>query len=381
MNILTGLAADIYLAADTVGRELTGFIPAATQNAETTRVAIGDDVTSHFTRQATAVNVTPSMTIPEGTDQNVDNKKMQITKARAVQIPWRGEEQRSVNNGVGYSSIYGDQIAQAMRTITNEIEADAYAELQKSASLGFGAANANLFATDFDAVIDGRQLLVNNGCPTDDISLVLGGSVTGLRKLTGLNEADKAGTTAFRENGTLLNIHQVQMRESSQVSAQTITGAGTHRINDTDSSNTIVGSTSLEVDGTTTAPTAGEVFTLENQTQKYVVGSSSTTTLVNLNAGLLQATADNALLTYETGNYFHNFMFHRRAFEIAVRPPALPEEGDAAIDSLLVQDPFSGLVFEIRVYGGYRKAMIEVAAAWGVKGWKPEFIVSGLSNL
>jgi hypothetical protein len=74
-NVLTDLAADIYKAADVVGRELVGFIPASTINANgSERVAKGDVVRASFTREAAAVDVSESMTIPEGTDQTVDNK-------------------------------------------------------------------------------------------------------------------------------------------------------------------------------------------------------------------------------------------------------------------------------------------------------------------
>ena len=43
---------------------------------------------------------------------------------------------------------------------------------------------------------------------------------------------------------------------------------------------------------------------------------------------------------------------------------------------MMVQDPFSGLVFEVSVYKGFNKAMIYVAAVWGKKAWKPDVVPS-----
>ena len=110
-NVLTNLAADIYKAADVVGRELVGFIPAVTVNGDA------------FTRTPTvSTSFAPAMTIPEGTDQTVDNKTMVVDTFATVQIPWTGEDMKHVNNGSGFETIYGDQIRQAMRAICNTIE-------------------------------------------------------------------------------------------------------------------------------------------------------------------------------------------------------------------------------------------------------------------
>jgi hypothetical protein len=56
-------------------------------------------VRSHFTRVATVGTITPSMTIPEGTDQTVDNKTLTIDQTASVKIPWTGEDVQNVNNG------------------------------------------------------------------------------------------------------------------------------------------------------------------------------------------------------------------------------------------------------------------------------------------
>ena len=91
-NTLTNLAADIYKAADKVGRELVGIIPSVTINGDASlRAAKGDTIRSHFTRTpAVSASYAPAMTIPEGTAQTVDNKTVTIDTYASVQIPWEG---------------------------------------------------------------------------------------------------------------------------------------------------------------------------------------------------------------------------------------------------------------------------------------------------
>ena len=57
---------------------------------------------------------------------------------------------------------------------------------------------------------------------------------------------------------------------------------------------------------------------------------------------------------------------------LAARAPALPEEGDSAVDRMLVTDPRTGLTFEVSMYAQYRQIQYEVAMAWGTANIKPE---------
>lgn len=376
-NVLTDLAADIYKAADVVGRELVGFIPASTINANgSERAAKGDVVRASFTREATAVNVSESMTIPEGTDQTVDNKTLSITNARAVQIPYTGEDILHLNNGIGYETVYGDQIAQAMRTLTNEMEADLAEEAYKNASRAFGTAGTTPFGSNFSEVAEIRQILVDNGMPQNDgqVSLVLNTLAgTNLRQLAQLQQANTAGGTDLLRQGVLLDLQGLAIRESAQVQSHT-KGTGTgYLLNDASSA---VGDTVIATDTGSGTIVAGDVVTFAGTTDKYIVTSALSGGSFTIGGtGLRAAEADNDAIT--VGNdYTANVAFHRRALELAVRAPAVPQGGDMADDALTVQDPVSGLVFEVRVYKGYRKTMIEVAASWGVKAWKSDFIAT-----
>lgn len=375
-NVLTDLAADIYKAADIVGREIVGFVPSSMVNTGVEGAAVGQTIRSHFTRAATVANMTPSMTIPEGTDQTVDNKTMTLTKQRGVPIPWTGEDIRFVQGGSGYETIYGDQIAQAMRAIVNEVEADLATEAYTNASRAVGAAGTTPFGSNFNVIAEARQILVDNGMPVNDgqVSLVLNTLAgTNLRNLAQLQKANEAGGDSLLRNGVLLDLQGVMLRESAQVQAHT---KGTATGLDA-AGGEPVGETSIALDGGDGGTLlSGDVVTFAGDTNKYIVNTGFTAasgTAVIGGPGLRETLADTVEMTI--GNsYTANVVMHRQAMEVAMRPFAKPFGGDAAVDVMIVQDPFSGLTFEVSAYKGFNKAMIMVGAVWGYKAWKPDAI-------
>lgn len=380
-NVLTDLAADIYKAADIVGREQVGIIPSVMINAGSEGAAYGDTVRSHVTRKPTLnTSYTPAMTIPEGDDQTVDNKTMTIDKVANVQIPWTGEDIKHVNNGSGFETIYGDQIAQAMRVITNTIESYAGTTIKNGASRAVGAAGTTPFGSNFDVVAEARQILVDNGAPMDgQVTMALNTAAgTKLRNLAQLQKANESASDALLRRGTLLDLQGVMLKESAGIASHTkggMTGA------DITAAAAAIGDTSLPFDGgtvNTTGFAVGDVLALATDDNRYVVGTGSTSVSGNVvinGPGLLQAAAEDATIT--VGNsYTGNVVFHRNAVELVVRPPAQPFGGDAAVDRMTVQDPFSGLVFEIAVYKGYGKVMFDVTTFYAVKVWKEDFVAT-----
>ncbi len=373
-NTLTNLAADIYRAADIVGRELVGFIPSSTVNASDERVAVGQNVRSFSTPTATAVTIAPSMTIPEGTDQALTNKTLTLTKQRGVQIPYTGEDVRFLDGGAGYETVYGAQVQQAMRTLTNEIETDLATEAYQNASRAVGTAGTTPFASNFDLVAEGRQILADNGMPTNDgrMSLVMNTAAgTNLRNLATLQSADSAGNDQLLRRGTLLDLQGVMIKESAQVQAHTKGTGASKLLNDASSA---IGDTTIAADGGSGTILAGDVVTFAGDTNNYMVNTALAAGSFTIgDNGLRVALADNAAITVGN-NYAANIMMHQAALELVMRAPAKPQGGDAADDVLIVQDPVSGLVFEVSVYKGFNKAMIQVGCVWGYQAWNTDGI-------
>lgn len=374
-NILTDLAADLYVAADIVGREQVGFLPSVTINRGSERVAFNDTVRSHFTRKPTVnTSYTPSMTIPEGDDQTVDSKTLTIDQVANVKIPWTGEDILHVDNGSGFNTVMGDQIAQAMRQITNTIEAKVAIKAKEGACRAYGTAGTTPFASNHNEVAQMRKILVDNGCPMDgQVTLVMDSTAgTNLRNLANLQKANEAGGTQLLRQGTLLDLQGIMMKESAGIVTHT-KGTGTsYQL----SAAGAVGDTTISVDTGSGTLLAGDIVTIAGTSHKYVANTAlSGDTFTIGTPGLLAVEADNDAITI--GNsYTPNMAFHRAAIEVAARPPAMPKGGDAAIERMTIVDPWSGLVYEVAVYRGYGKIMLDITTLYGIKVWKPEFVAT-----
>ena len=376
-NTLTNLAADIYTAADKVGRELVGIIPSATINSQAGQtVAKGGIVRSHFTRTP-VVNTTyaPSMTVPEGTDQTVDNKTLSVNQFASVQIPWTGEEIKHLNNGSGFETVYGDQIAQAMRSIVNTIESYVAGIVKTGSSRAFGAAGTTPFATNFNEIAELRQILVDNGCPMDNqVTLVINTAAgTKLRNLAQLQKVSEAGGSELLRQGVLLDLQNIMLKESAGIGLHTKgTGSG-YLVN---SASITAGTTTIPADTGTGTLLAGDVVTFAADTaNKYVVNTTLAGGSFALGApGTRVAIADNNAITIGN-NYTANVAFHKSAVEVVVRAPMSPPN-EAAQDIMNVTDPWSGLTFQVASYGGYMKSMMEIRCLYDAVVWKPNHVAT-----
>jgi hypothetical protein len=383
-NSFNDLAADLYKAADIVGRELVGVVPSMTINAGTERAAFGGTVRSSFTRSTTVNETyTPSMTIPEGDDQTVDNKTATIDKIANVQIPYTGEDIKKLNNGIGYETVYGDQIAQAMRGITNSIENYSALTLSLGASRAIGTAGTTPFGSSFDEVAEIRQILVDNGMPLDGQATIAMNTAAGtkLRNLAQLQKVNEAGGEELLRRGELLNLQGLMLKESNGIAAHVKGTATAGRTNN--AAGVAVGTTVIPLENITAGATgykAGDVITFASDaTNKYVIevglASGATGNITIASPGVRIALLDNDDVTV-LNSHTANIAFHRAAAELVVRPPAMPNGGDVATDRMTIQDPFSGLVFEMAMYKGYGKAMMDITTFYGVKVWKPDFVAT-----
>jgi hypothetical protein len=376
-NVLTDLAADIFKAADVVGREVVGFIPSVTINAGSEEAAQGDTVRSHATRKATVnSSATPSMAIPEGDDQTVDNKTMTVSQIASVRIPWTGEDMKHVNNGSGFETIYGDQIAQAFRGIANAVESRVATVAYQGASRAVGTAGTTPFASNHNIVNEARQILIDNGMPVTDgnVSMVMSTTAgTNMRNLSNLYKVNEAGEASLLRQGVLQDISSVMMRESAQVVAHT-KGTGTgYLVNGAGA----VDDTTITADTGSGTLLAGDVVSFAADTDNKFVANTALAggDFTIGDPGLRAAIADNNAITI--GNsYTANLMLHRSAVELAMRPLAKPNGGDAAVDEMIVQDPHSGLVFRISAYKGYNKAMFDITALYDAKVWNSDAIAT-----
>ena len=372
-NTLTGLYPTIYEALDVVSREQVGFIPAVTRSSKAERAAVGQSIVWPVVPPGAANDIAAAATGPTGSDTVVGAPSLSITKSRSVVFYLTGEELKGLKSGESDQLIVKNAFAQAMRTLCNEIEVDLAVAAKVGASRAVGTAGTAPFATanDLSDLAGVMKILDDNGAPALRHLALSSPAILNLRAkhATALGAA---GSAELLRTGSLGVIEGVKFHGSAGLQLHT-KGTGASYV--TSGSTAVdVESVALVTGNGTVLP--GDVVTFAaDAVNKYVVGTGvaapGTIQLGEPGARVIIPTA-NALTI---GNsYTPNVLFSEDAIALAVRLPAAPANGDAAVDVMTLIDPVSGLLFEVRVYLQYHRVAYEVGVAWGAAHAKSEHI-------
>lgn len=372
---LTSLIPTIYQAMDVVSRELVGFIPAVSRDFSAQRAAVNQTIMSPVVGAMVAEDLAPAAYAADTPNQTIGNVSMVIDKARSVPFGITGEETLGLRTAGTLETVNRDRIAQALRTLTNEVEAD-LAALHINASRAYGTYNTTPFGTaaDLSDFAQARRILDDNGAPQSDLHMVLGSTaVANIRgKQSGLFKVNEAGTDDLLRRGALGNVEGFDLHNSGQV--KTAVTAGTNNGSAaTDTTGYPVGAVTITIGSAGTGTIIeGDIIAFAGDTNKYVVKTGDTNvanggTIVLQEPGLRQAIPASATVITTIAATTRNMFFHRSAIQLATRAPAMPDGGDAADDVMLVTDPVSGITYEFVVYRQKRQVRYEVNLAWGKK--------------
>lgn len=383
---ITALTELLYKSRDIVAAEPCAFVNSVLVNSDgIERVSLGGTVNSYVTAQPTLnTSYTPAMTIPAGDDQTINALTMTIGQVANVKVPLKGETVLQINNTAG-EKVFTDMLAQAFRTIRNAIEAHVGSIIYKGASRAVGTAGTAPFASNYNLVNSIRQILVDNGCPADDgmISIVMNTVAgTNLRNLSNLQKVNESGNDALLRRGVLQDISGFMLKESAGVASVT---AGTMASATSTSAAFTVGQTVIPLaTAGTGVVAAGDAITFANDTNIYIVSavsfaganpaSGDTITLASPGLRKAQGVATRAITV--KADFTANVGFHKNAVELVMRPPAMPNGGDAADDRTTLSDGKTGLVYEVALYKGYGMNLLDITTFYQAKVWKPDFVAT-----
>lgn len=381
-NTLTNLIPDFYAALDVVSRELVGFIPSVARSATADQIAQNQTLRISISPpNAAGKNITPAMALPAAADQTIGNASVTITKYRAFPFSWTGEEQKAVDAGPGFLTIQQGQIAQAIRAAVNEMEADIAAAAYKAASRAYGTPGTTPFGTggDYSDAAQTRKILDDNGAPLSDRTLTVN-TAAGANIRAKQAQAYMAGDNTLQRQGIIFDINGFAIRESAQVPT---VAAGAMANATTSAAALTVGQTVLPLaTAGTGAVAAGDIITLANDSNKYVVAavsfaganpaSGDSITIAAPGLRVAQSSAARAITVVATAA--RNVAFTRNAILLATRLPVVPPAGDLARDRMTITDPVSGISLGLAYYPGYMMGEYELQLAWGVSVIKPEHV-------
>lgn len=368
--MLSDFYGSMYKGLDTFNREATGFLAAASLDADVARAAKGQSVMSPVATAGEIVDLEESNWAdykPVDTG-NVDSVEVKMENFNVVRIELGGEATRGLNNGGNYDTIMEGKFRDAFRKLANMMERYVAGKAIAGSCRAYGTPGTTPFGTAGD-MMDFAQMakiLDDNGAPNEERNLILNSTAfANLRgKQTILLKTNEAGSDEFLREGYTSPVIGFKLWSSAGLTQVAGCAATGYTINGAHTA----GAKALTVDGGSGAIAAGTIITIGGV--KYVVAEDveAGDTTIKINApGLVADVADDTAITINATAYIPCVAFQKNAIVLATRQPSDPEGGDGADEQYTLVDPVTGIAFDIRLYRMYHKAWLEVGIASGAK--------------
>lgn len=382
-NTISAILPILQDAATVVGREQTGFVASCYKNSSASRAGLNQTVNYPIVPQGSTASVTPAATSSSGTDQTIAAGSISMTNLKKYSWNFTGEQEEALSNGdiEPFRDIFSQTLQQGMRTLANEIEAALWVCAYVNASRAYGVtAGTAPFATanDLTELANMKRILDDNGAAPSDRAIVLGSDalVNLLGKQTILTKVNESGGQSGLRDGSVGKVFGFDVFNSTQIGSVT---AGTAASATTDNAGYAVGATSLTGASAGTGTLLnGDIGSFAGDSNKYVIQNST----ASVTAGTVDAdvsggwtaklgrpglrvamSAATKALTLIASSTRH-IAYQKNGLHLVMRAPNTGMDG--ASDVAVVQDPKSGLVFQLARYGQYMQSSWELRCLYGV---------------
>ena len=342
-------------------RNSAPWLMSANRNYENEAKSIGTTVDIPRSSIKVATDVTPSGnrsdTLPSSTRTMV---QLTLDQWKKTNFSLTDKENGEINAGRDFiPSESEDAIAGLVEVVEDNIASNYVYSYQFT-----GTAATTPFASNATASIQANKILNDAKAGKANRRFIMDTSAeANALALSTFADAEKTMENGVKIDAALGRKYGFFNQASTNVQTHTLAGAGTPLVDD---AATAIGATTLHMDGLTTKPEQGDLFTISGDTQQYVVVSSSalvgTDSDVVIQPPLAVAVADNAAITF-IATHTANCAFHKNALTFANRPVSAMNGNGG--NYRLMTDPVTGITVRLGVDDAYKATIWEFDILYG----------------
>lgn len=374
-TLTTALVAPLTKMIAEALRQEAGLIQSITVD-QMPDLGFGQSKTLPRVGDLTVSNFTPSVNAPTQVDTETLGNTLTMSNRKQVLFNLTGEEAAGLKYNA--DAFVAQQAAEAVNEAVQHVEDAVRTNL--AIGCGYAALTGGTNPYDstgkLDVLSKSRVILSNAGVSKMDRSAILGSDAAGrYLDLDSNNKVNESGDMNIRREGSLGRTFGFGMRETNN-SASFIKSSATGYLTDGAASK---GDRTITVDTGSNNFAAGDILTIATASFKYVVKSFNGSTVITLNAPLLEDIATNSAITVETSDD-RDFVVGKSALMLAIRPDRLADGEIRGADSTIITDPVSGVSMRLSQIPGVGMTQFQLSFVYGTSMWVEEAGVIVPSN-